>query len=218
MKMTPCSSIEADKYKLNHLFSEDIIARSFIMDFTNKEYIQRQDSEVEYIYMIIRGKAKIVRLAESGKQIILQFIGDGAFVGELTLVGSETITKDVVAIGDVRCFAVPYALAERELMSDNAFVRTIAKFIGDKVLSREEHFTKLQAYEVKYRLAEVILATSIDNVYCEKQTEIAEYLGISYRHMLYTIKYFKDNDYLTKIPHGYLVDSLKLKQLLEEVK
>lgn len=71
-------------------------------------------------------------------------------------------------------------------------MQQLSHYLGKKMLQRVDHFTTNQTYELSYRLAELLLvAANHEDVYKEKHTEIAEYLGVSYRHLIYTFKQFR---------------------------
>lgn len=198
------------------LFTERILAESLIMEFNSNEFIHKELNQLNYLFYILEGKAKILKNQSNGKRMILQFLEEQDFIGELTLVGSEEITKDVVSIGHTTCLAIPIAYAENKLMNELEFVKNLSRYIGTKLLKRMEHFTTNQTFELKYRLAELLLRVSIENIYKEKHTEIAEYLGVSYRHLLYTLKSFKEKGLITKQNNHYLIDPQKLRHLLAE--
>ena len=79
------------------------------------------------------------------------------------------------------------------------------------------HFKEQQTQELKVRLAKLLLEVSINNDYHEKHTEIAEYLGVSYRHFMHTFKYFKEGDLVTKNKKGYIINPKRLKSLINEL-
>lgn len=76
-------------------------------------------------------------------------------------------------------------------MQDIDFVKMISQFIGDKLIRRMEHFSINQTYQLNYRLALLLLEVAVAGIYQEKLTETAEYLGVSYRHLTYTLKHSK---------------------------
>jgi hypothetical protein len=78
-------------------------------------------------------------------------------------------------------------------------------------------YAKNQNYELKNRLASYILLTEYNGVYCEKHTETAEFLGVSYRHLLYTLQQFVKEQFITKQKGGYLIDYEKLRNLSKDV-
>ena len=74
--------------------------------------------------------------------------------------------------------AVPLAYAETVLKT-RCFYAATQPLSREKMLQRVDHFTTNQTYELSYRLAELLLvAANHEDVYKEKHTEIAEYLGL----------------------------------------
>lgn len=92
--------------------------------------------------------------------------------------------------------AVPLAYAETVLKTRYFYAAT-QPLSREKMLQRVDHFTTNQTYELSYRLAELLLvAANHEDVYKEKHTEIAEYLGVSYRHLIYTFKQFRERGFI----------------------
>ena len=65
--------------------------------------------------------------------------------------------------------------------------------------------TRNQAFPLVNRLAAFILLTQHDNVYKEKHTQVAEYLGVTYRHLLYVFAQFSAEGVISKQKAGYLI-------------
>ena len=196
-------------------FDQNILSISYLMTYGNKEWIQHASSSIDYLYLLLDGKAKLVKGEENGKQAILQFLYPGDFIGELTLVGAEKTTKDIISIGNSVCLAIPMFYAEKHLLTDNAFLRMISQYTGTKLLERTERAIHSQLYEFKYRLAELLLTITVDDIYQEKHTEMAEYLGVSYRHLLYTFQHFRDQGLIDK-GKKIKINRTKLSYFLEE--
>ncbi|MCJ1969132.1 cyclic nucleotide-binding domain-containing protein [Lactococcus carnosus] len=196
-------------------FDQHILSVSYLMTYGNKEWIQHASNSIDYLYLLLDGKAKLVKGGENGKQAILQFLYPGDFIGELTLVGAEKTTKDIISIGNSVCLAIPMFYAEKHLLTDNAFLRMISQYTGTKLLERTERAIHSQLYEFKYRLAELLLTITVDDYYQEKHTEMAEYLGVSYRHLLYTFQHFRDQGLIDK-GKKIKINRTKLSYFLEE--
>ena len=62
-----------------------------------------------------------------------------------------------------------------------------------------------QSFPLKNRLAGFILETAENRVYGEPHTEAAEYLGATYRHLLYVIAEFYKEGLLHKSEVGYRI-------------
>lgn len=107
-------------------FNETDLKHSFIIDFENQEFIHHQAEPLNYLFYLIKGKAKILKTERNGRQSIVQFLTTGDLIGDLTLVQAETITKDVIALGETCCLAVPLAYAETVLKNKVLFMHNSA--------------------------------------------------------------------------------------------
>ena len=60
--------------------------------------------------------------------------------------------------------------------------------------------------------------TEYNDIYSEKHTETAEYLGVSYRHLLYTFSLFRDEGLIFKEKKGFKINREGLMELAEILK
>lgn len=203
------------------LFTDDIpgidkkiLDTSFIFHFKNGEFIAKEMTNLNYLYFIIEGRAKIVTTQENGKRLILQFLHSTDLIGDLTIVHAEEYTKDVVSVGNTICLGIPIQVVNEKLLNQNDFLFYLANYIGKKLQLRVNHFKEQQTQELKIRLAKLFLEISVDGIYHEKHTEISEYLGVSYRHFMHTFKFFKEGEYIKKEQNYYLINEEKLQNFL----
>lgn len=190
---------------------------SDVIRFEPDESIISSRRSVEYLYVILDGKAKISLVHENGKQSIIEFIGSGAYIGELTLLGIETQPQDVVAVSVCTCLRIPMQYATEHFSSDMEFLFGLSQYLGKKLMRRSWFQSKSQSYELRHRLAAHILQLETNGIYKQKHTETAEYLGVSYRHLLYTFKELLDDGSLKKNEQGYLVNRKKLEPLSADI-
>ena len=59
------------------------------------------------------------------------------------------------------------------------------------------------------RLADFILQTASGGYYRERHTEVAEYLGVTYRHLLYVLADFVKKGLVKKTPQGYHMENVQ---------
>lgn len=103
-------------------------------------------------------------------------------------------------------------------MNDAKFLRQLCLFLSKKALRNTAVYSKSQAYPLENRLAAFIFTAATGGVYREKHTEAAEFLGVSYRHLLYVLADFVKKGILTKNKSGYLItDSQALHDLADSV-
>ena len=204
-----------DRYRsMQAIFPEALLHQAYICKFSCNEYIVRFDEDIRCLFLLLDGRAKIYLVHENGKRALIQFLGKNDFIGELSLIEAEEHSKDVVAINDYTCLAIPLASAKKQLLEDNAFLLHLSKYLGDKLLKRTEHYTAMQDYELKNRLAKYILQIENNGYFQEKLTETAEYVRVSYRHLLYTLNKFREEGLLEKRGRQYFIVS---KEALEKL-
>lgn len=184
-----------------------------VVEFEPKEMVLNLGEDSEYLYFILQGRAKIYMVHENGKRSLLQFISTGDMIGELSLLEVEKQTKDIMAVDKLICLVIPLSMAKSVLLKDNQFMNYLSSYLAKKLLARVNHFTNGQNYELKYRLATYILKVEIDGMYIEKQTETAEFLGVSYRHLFHTLKQFQQLGLLIKEGKNYRIHKAELEKL-----
>lgn len=193
--------------------STAIVRQASVVEFEPKEMVMNLGEEPEYLYFVLQGRAKIYMVHENGKRSLLQFISTGDIIGELSLLEVEKQTKDIMAADTLVCLAIPLSVAKTILLKDNQFMNYLSKYLAEKLLIRVNHFTNGQNYELKYRLATYLLTVEVDGMYTEKKTETAEFLGVSYRHLIHTLKQFQRQDFLVKEGTDYRINKKELKKL-----
>ncbi len=172
---------------------------------------------LDRLRFLIEGRAKILMLHENGNQSILDFVHPGEYLGVLTFLEIERELRNVKAITSCTFVSVDMREAGLVLKKDPDFLFVLGQFVGEKMLERTYFSSKSQTYELKHRLAAYILTTQYEGVYKEKHTETAEFLGVSYRHLLYTIKKFVDEGILIKQTKGYRIQEEVLIELAKGI-
>jgi CRP-like cAMP-binding protein len=204
---------EAYKHVFGPLFDSAIVEV-----YPPKETIVRFDKPIAHLRFLVEGRAKITLVHENGNQSIVQFVHPGEYIGELTFLNIEKEHKNVTALSACTFLSIPIELANETLKTDAIFLFQLCQFIGDKLLNRSYFNAKNLNYELRNRLAAYILATHDHGIYAEKHTETAEYLCVSYRHLLYTFKEFTEKGFVVKTNKGYKIDQEALSLLARDIR
>lgn len=212
--LDPILNQQIEVYK--ELF-EKILPLMHVEVFLPDEKIVSFNHDIDQLRFLVSGKAKITMVHEDGKRSIIHFVMPDEFIGELTFINIEDEPKDIIAINDCICLSIPMGIAKEKLIKDAAFLLLINRYIGKKLLRRTWLNTKSQNYALKNRLAAYILMTECNGYYKEKHTDTAEYLSISYRHLLHTFKSFLDEGLLEKENRRYKIDIKALKMLSKDI-
>ncbi|GAX02461.1 transcriptional regulator [Secundilactobacillus pentosiphilus] len=104
----------------------------------------------------------------------------------------------VQVIDECYCLALPVPKYQTELLADPTFLRNVCIYLSHKNARNIKTASRNQGFTLSQQLAAFILLTAHNGYYNEKHTQVAEYLGVSYRHLLYVIAEFVKVGYLQK--------------------
>ncbi|WP_343208810.1 transcriptional regulator YeiL [Anaerolentibacter hominis] len=190
---------------LSELFSFDVLPFTKLVQFESGETIFHEGDEVTTLYYLIEGRAKLYLTQKNGKVSLVNFLDAPCFLGEMELLGAQSCTNGIQALFPCTCLALQLYGCRDRLLNDNRFLRCLSLFLGRRALQNTDHFIRNQAWPLKNRLARFILTASHTNLYREKHTEAAEYLGVTYRHLLYVLTQFCQEGILLRKKIGYLI-------------
>jgi len=175
-------------------------ADSFVklVTFLPHEYIVKEGLLPSHLFFLTSGRAKLYTTLANGKIALIDFFSAPCFIGEMELVGHTQDICSVQAIESCLCLALPIAQCGEMLLTDPVFLREICLYLGGKNAKNIRSLTKNQTYPLENRLAGFILLSTATNNYEEKHSHAADYLGVSYRHLLYVLAQFVEKGFLKK--------------------
>lgn len=207
-----------NKFPVNDIFCFDILPYIQLIQFNAREFILNEGGTSEYLYYLLDGKAKLYLTHKNGKISIINFIESPCFIGEMELIGAQTESNGVQALTACHCFAISLMYCRDKIMNDIKFLKYMCAFLSRKAINNTSNYAKNQAYPLENRLAAFILLTSNNMLYTEKHTEASEFLGVSYRHLLYVLADFTKRGILHKEGCSYrITDFDSLNKLVSEM-
>lgn len=201
-------------FPFERFFSFDPTPFIEIFSYKAGEWLIEEGMNSNYLFFIHEGKAKIYVTHQNGKVSLLNLVEPGDLLGEMELLHETYHSKAVQATTDVIAFALPFQSCRKLLLEDAKFLKELAMFISKKASTVSSKYIHALAFPLENRLAEFILQTAHNGMYKEKHVIVADYLGVSYRHLLYTLAQFTEQGYLTKNGRTYhIVNEQKLHEL-----
>ncbi|MGA3601765.1 transcriptional regulator YeiL [Lysinibacillus agricola] len=206
-----------EKYPIDDFFSFDIDPFLEVCKFEKGEWIFKEGSFPDTLYYMIEGKAKLYMTHKNGKVSLIEYLEAPLFMGEIELLNEARYTKGIQTVTETICLSISQACKEK-LLTDVLFLRKLCVFLGEKATIMTSKYTQNQAYPLENRLAAFIQLSSDQGIYKEKHTEICEYLGVSYRHLLYVLAQFCDEKILEKRKNCYhIINEKRLAHLAQEI-
>lgn len=190
-------------------FSVDVVNDTRLFHVAAGDYIVKEGSQPAHLFYLARGRAKLYATLANGRISLIDFFGAPCFIGEVELVDEHHEPRAVQAIEQCWCLALPMKQFRPRLLNDVIFLRNLCVALSRKNYRNIVSLTQNQSYPLVNRLAAFILLTQHDDVYHEKHTQAAEYMGVSYRHLLFVIAQFVRDSLLLKQKSGYVISNKK---------
>lgn len=208
-----------ENYTIQSFFSIDISPFIEVFEFDKGDFIIQEGNKPEYLFYMVEGRAKLYVTHKNGKVSLINFFTSPIFMGEIELLIEARYSKSIQTSSKSICIAIAIEPCKDQLLADAHFLRYLCIFLSNKSTAHSTKYTKHQAYPLENKLAEFILLSSHHNIYKEKHTEISEYFGVSYRHLLHTFSKLSETGIIEKTKTGFkILDKEKLQALADEIK
>lgn len=174
--------------------------------FQPGEAILREGMPMEYLLLVISGKAKVCSAAANGKDLILcYYISEGIVGDEELMTGAYIASATIAAVTEFHCIGLPYVKYADVLKANLGFVNRVGKELAVKLLRSSHNSTVIALHSGEERLCAYILQTSRGDVFSETLTDVARSIGTSYRHMLRMLSRLCAEGVMRKEASGYRI-------------
>lgn len=178
------------------------------------DYILREGSFPQHLYFLTRGRAKIYTTHKNGKVSLLSFAEAPDLIGEMELLEVRKESLCVQALTLCHFLVLDVRRCREQLLSDPKFLRFLCGHLARRSAKNSAALSMGQAYPLRNQLAAFLLMAAEGDLYRERHTEAAEYLGVSYRHLLYVLAQFREEGLIVREKGGYrLADLDALREL-----
>jgi CRP-like cAMP-binding protein len=154
-----------EMWYLDNINLYDILCPPKIKGFVDKHFIQHNKNDIIYypgtpdkkVYLISKGKVKVVHYSEEGNEIITAILTKGELFGEEALWGEQSRDEEAIAMTDDTQLCPLSVDKMYELMRDNGrFSLEISKIIGFRLKKMERRLERLLFKDARTRLIEFI--------------------------------------------------------------
>jgi len=203
-------------YKMENLFSDNMKNYMDLYMFDKNEYICKEEEQLENMYFLVEGKAKVSKHLENGKSLLLSFYTPLTIIGDVEFIRDNTTDCSVQAIEETYCIAISFNVVRSLLVKDCKFLLNICEYLSNKLTSNSNNSSINLLYPLENRLASYIVAfVDMDNSdmnkfeFKESYSEISELLGTSYRHLSRTLNKFCLQGILKRSNSGYIIEDFE---------
>lgn len=176
------------------------------LDVSAGETLLRQGEMLDDLYIVQGGTAKVCINSRSGKNLIIcYYVSDGIF-GDVELMSDvRAASTTVIAVSALRVAAVPIGSNEEYLKGDLAFMNVIAAGLAGKLARSSAAYAASALSTGEERLCAYILRTEHNGIFADVLSDVAQYVGMSYRHVFRVINSLCAVGILEKTDRGYRI-------------
>lgn len=187
---------------------------AILIRFERCEWMLLAEQEFGYLYILLSGKAKVCMSDESGRNLLLCYYISEGIMGDVELMmGRKEAISSVQAVSPVTCIALPLGVYANALLNHLPFVLRLARGLATKLHTSVSSTTEIILRPFETRLCAYVLQGAQGGVFSERLIDVAEQLGVSYRHLLRSLKTLCQEGLLEKRETGYhIVDEALLRE------
>lgn len=207
------------QYKINELFTKDMTEYMSLYMWNKNEYICKEGGELNNIFFLVRGKAKVSKNLANGKSLLISFYKPFRIIGDIEFARDNIADCSVQAIKDTYAIGIHFDVARSKLSQDPKFLLFICKYLSEKLSDSSNNNSITILYSLESRLASYIYAfvneeNNEEFTFEESYSEIAELLGTSYRHLNRTLNKLCADNILQKDGKKYIIKDIERLKLL----
>lgn len=128
--------------------------------YKKKEAIFSEGDPSEWLYIVAEGKAKITKLSQDGKEIILEIITATDFFGGLAVLRGFPYPANAVAMEDTRVFKLSRSNLLRIFDRFPNLMYAMAMQVGERMKESHETLKNIALERVEARIASTLLKLS----------------------------------------------------------
>ena len=141
---------------LNDVQLSKILEVSAQEDFKKGEYLFRQGEPAQYLFVILRGRIKLVKHAPTGATTIIEIYSIGDELSAAALIEDGPYPASARALTDGVVLKVPKAQFKRFLKEWPQLGYNVMKELGSKYKDVVENLSSLAVYKVEGRICRVM--------------------------------------------------------------
>jgi CRP-like cAMP-binding protein/AmiR/NasT family two-component response regulator len=167
--------------------------------YKRKEHVCYEGEFPNYLYFVVKGKAKGWRMNEDGKELITDLYNQGDFLGYLPLLTNSAYSESISALETLELAMIPKEDFLQLVSRDRDVAYRFIKLLARNVHEKEEKLLSLAYSSVRARVAEALL--QLRNRYQEKgsgpfsmsisRDDLAGMVGTATESLIRTLSEFK---------------------------
>lgn len=204
-----------EKLNLDRYFSKNVLPYLTLHELKKDDFVCQYGDQLDTFYFHVDGQLQVYRMSSNGKAVVLMILEPGENIGDVEFISKQPVTSYVQAISDVKLLGIPFDVLRNEFYDDVKFLHFIIESLAGSLVSQSKNYVDNQTYTLEQRLAGFMIQVENErgNVVIFKMMSLADWFGVSYRHLSRVLKKFeeekliyRDKKKITILDHDTLSD------------
>ncbi len=190
--------------------------------YKKKQVIYSEGNHPNRLYYVLKGKVKIFKTHEDGKQLVTDLYSEGEFVGYIPLLEGTVYKETAEALELTELAIIPKEDFEELLNKNPEVAKRFIQLLANNIALKEEHLLGLAYNSLRKKVAEALI--TIQKKYKKENEEftidisrenLASIAGTATESLIRTLSDFR-NEKLIDITQGKIsiINEHKLERLL----
>lgn len=163
-----------------------------------------------YLFFIKKGKVKIYKTSDCGKEYIIDLFKEGDFFGYAALIKEEPYTFSAMAMEETEVSLIPKEDFHQLLLSNKDVSSRLIKMLATNVVEKDEQLVNLAYHSVRKRVADALLLLHKHYVRDKNRgiyilrDDLARLVGTAKESVIRMLAEFKEDGYI-EVQDGRIV-------------
>lgn len=185
------------------------------------EMIYIAGDEGEKLLVVHKGKVKITRFSQSGKEQVIRILNPGDFMGELSLFVKSPRLDNAEALEDTVICIIDGKELKKLMNKYPSITFKILEELSKRLGKAENLIEHLGVHNVETRIIETILDLANENnevILDISKGDFASYIGMSQETLSRKLSYFQDKGWIKLVGHRKIVilEEGELRKLIQQ--
>lgn len=126
--------------------------------YKKKQRIYNEGNHPIRLYYVQKGKIKIYKINDDGKELIIHIANEGDFFGYTSLLENSLYKDNAEALEDAEIVAVPRNEFEELMNSNPEVTRKFIKLLASDISEKEEQLIRIAYNSLRRKVADALLA------------------------------------------------------------
>lgn len=174
--------------------------------YRKKDLLFKEGEHLRWLFFIENGKIKLFKTTDDGRELIINILGQGEFVGYLSLLQDEISTESAAVLEDVTVKLIPKADFLALVFNNRNVSARFIKMLAGHVTEKEQQLLQLAYNSVRKRVADALLKVAgehNDRIRMFRE-DLASIVGTAKETLVRTLADFKSEG-LIEISDGFII-------------